>query len=134
MAGSSASPAASQGMFLEYAAEALYYSAFGLRPAEEASPREAGLLFYIAAAAKRHRRGGGSFARYSRIANEAARFKPAHAWAEGSLSPRSSFVGLSRHTAKHVIEFGVASRLRLSRDRGSEDPSDTLELPPRAQF
>ena len=39
--------AASQGKFLEYAAEELDDSAFGLHLAKEANPREAGLLFYV---------------------------------------------------------------------------------------
>ena len=39
--------AASQGKFLEYAAEALGDSAFGLHLAKQANPREAGLLFYV---------------------------------------------------------------------------------------
>ena len=41
----------------ECAAEALDDSAFGLRLAEMASPREAGLLFYVASAANELERG-----------------------------------------------------------------------------
>jgi Arabinose-binding domain of AraC transcription regulator, N-term len=43
--------AASQGKFLKYAAEAMDDGAFGLHLAEEANPREAGLLFYVTSAA-----------------------------------------------------------------------------------
>jgi hypothetical protein len=44
--------ATAQGRFLEYAAEAVDDSSFGLHLAEEANPREAGLLYYVASAAK----------------------------------------------------------------------------------
>jgi hypothetical protein len=44
--------ALAQGKLLEYAAEALGDSEFGLHLAEEANPREAGLLFYVASAAE----------------------------------------------------------------------------------
>ena len=106
--------AASQGMFLEYAAEAVDDSAFGLHLAEEASPREAGLLFYIAAAAKDIGEAVALFARYSRIANEAARFKPVRG--PKGIVAEIDFVGLSRHTAKHVIEFGVALTIKGLRE------------------
>ena len=43
--------AASQGKFLEYAAEAMDDGAFGLHLAKEANPRETGLLFYVTSAA-----------------------------------------------------------------------------------
>ena len=45
-------PAAAQSKLLELAAEALGDSAFGLQLAEQASPREAGLSFYVASAGK----------------------------------------------------------------------------------
>src|SRR6516164_7339319 len=44
---------AAQSTFLEYAAETSGDSAFGLHLAEQANPREAGLLFYVASAATR---------------------------------------------------------------------------------
>ena len=43
--------AAAQSKFLEYAAEALDDGALGLHLAEQANPREAGLMFYVASAA-----------------------------------------------------------------------------------
>ncbi len=67
--------AASQGKFLEYAAEAMDDSAFGLHLAEEANPREVGLLFYVTSAAYNIGEALTLFARYSRIVNEAARIK-----------------------------------------------------------
>jgi AraC-like DNA-binding protein len=106
--------AASQGKFLEYAAEAMDDSAFGLHLAKEANPRDAGLVFYVAAAAKNVGEAVALFARYSRIANEAARFKPMPG-REGLIA-EISFIGLSRHTAKHVIEFGVALTIKGLRE------------------
>ena len=106
--------AASQGKFLEYAAEALDDSAFGFHLAEEANPREAGLVFYVAAAARDVGEAVALFARYSRIANEAARFKPVHG-PEGIVA-EIDFVGLSRHTATHVIEFDVALTIKGLRE------------------
>jgi hypothetical protein len=103
--------AASQGKFLEYAAEALDDSAFGLHLAKEANPRQTGLLFYVTSAATNIEEALTLFGRYSRIANEAVRIKRAPA-REGLIA-EISFIGLSRHAAKHVTEFGVASRLRL---------------------
>ncbi len=92
--------AASQGKFLEYAAEAMDDSAFGLHLAAEANPREAGLLFYVTSAANNLGEALALFARYSRIANEAVRIKHAHG-PEGIVA-EISFIGLSRHTAKQV--------------------------------
>jgi AraC-like DNA-binding protein len=106
--------AASQGKFLEYAAEAMDDSAFGLHLAESANPREAGLLFYVTSAANNIGEALALFARYSRIANEAVRVKHAHA-SEGVVA-EISFIGLSRHTAKQVTEFGVAVTIKALRE------------------
>jgi AraC-like DNA-binding protein len=106
--------AASQGKFLEYAAEATDDSAFGLHLAEEANPREAGLLFYVTSAANNLGEALAFFARYSRIANEAVRIKPAHG-PEGIVA-EISFIGLPRHTAKQVTEFGVAVTIKALRE------------------
>jgi hypothetical protein len=57
---------ASQGKFLEFAAEAVDDGAFGLRLAEDANPREEGLLFYVTSAAPNIREALSLFARYSR--------------------------------------------------------------------
>jgi AraC-like DNA-binding protein len=106
--------AASQGKFLEYAAEAMDDSAFGLHLAEEANPREAGLLFYVTSAAHSIDDALALFARYSRIVNEAVRIKPAHA--QEGLIAEISFIGLPRHTAKQVTEFGVAATIKTLRE------------------
>ena len=106
--------AASQGKFLEYAAEAMDDGAFGLHLAAEANPREAGLLFYVTSAANNLGEALALFARYSRIANEAVRIKHAHG-PEGIVA-EISFIGLSRHTAKQVTEFGVALTIKTLRE------------------
>jgi hypothetical protein len=64
-----------QAKFLDYAAEAMDDSAFGLHLAEQADPRDAGILFYVASGAKDL---GGAltlFERYFRIVNEAVHLK-----------------------------------------------------------
>jgi hypothetical protein len=111
--------AASQGKFLEYAAEALDDSAFGLHLAKEANPREEGLLFYVTSAATDIEEALDLFARYSRIANEAVRIKPAHG-REG-LTAEISFIGLPRHTAKHVTEFGVGVTIKALREAAGQN-------------
>ena len=104
--------AASQGKFLEYAAEAMDDSAFGLHLAEEANPREAGLLFYVTSAANNLGEALAFFARYSRIANEAARFKPVHPRGRGSL-PRSVSLAFPGTRRSRLLNLASASRLRL---------------------
>ncbi len=105
--------AASQGKFLEYAAEAMDDSAFGLHLAEEANPREVGLLFYVTSAAYNIGEALTLFARYSRIVNEAARIKLVRA-PEGVVA-EIAFVGLSRHRVKQVTEFGIAATIKALR-------------------
>jgi AraC-like DNA-binding protein len=98
--------ATAQFKFFECVAEAIDDSAFGLRLAEEADPRAAGLLFYVMAAANDVGEALALFARYSRIVNEALHVKLVRA-SEGAVV-ETGFVGLSRHGAKQATEFGVA--------------------------
>src|SRR3984957_20013505 len=106
--------AASQAKFLEYAAEALSDSAFGLHLATQANPREAGLLYYVTSAATNVGEAMALFARYSRIADEAVQVK--HAGAREGLVAEFSFIGLPRHTAKQVTEFGVGVTIKALRE------------------
>jgi AraC-like DNA-binding protein len=106
--------AASQAKFLELAAEAVDDSAFGLHLAEDANPREEGLLFYVTSAAPNIREALSLFARYSRIANEAVRIK--HAQAQEGLIAEFSFIGLSRYAAKQATEFGVGVMIQALRE------------------
>jgi AraC-like DNA-binding protein len=106
--------AASQAKFLEFAAEAVDDVAFGLHLAEHTNPREEGLLFYVTSAAPNIREALALLARYSRIANEAVRIKHAHG-PEG-IVVEISFIGLPRHAARQVAEFGVAITMKGLRE------------------
>ena len=59
--------------FLEYAAEAMDDSAFGLHLARQIDPRDVGLYFYASSAARDLGEALALFSRYCRIANEAFR-------------------------------------------------------------
>jgi hypothetical protein len=62
--------ALAQGKLLEYAAAALGDSEFGLHLAEQANPREAGLLFYVASAAEHVEDALSLIARYCHMATK----------------------------------------------------------------
>ena len=68
-------PAVAQVKFLDYAAEAMNDSAFGLHLVEQTDPRDAGIYFYVASAAKDINEALALYARYFRIVNEAVRLK-----------------------------------------------------------
>jgi AraC-like DNA-binding protein len=105
--------AAAQGNFLEYAAEALNDGAFGLHVAEQTNPREAGLLFYVASAAKNLGEALALFERYFRIVNEAVNLKLTQA--PRGVVVEFNFVGLSRHRIRQNAEFGIAVILKALR-------------------
>ena len=111
--------ALAQGKLLEYAAEALSDDVFGLRLAEQANPREAGLLFYVASAAEDVGDALTLAARYCRIANEAVRLKLIRS-PEGMIV-EIRFVGLPRHFAWQNTEFAVASVVKALREMASRD-------------
>ncbi len=106
--------AASESKCLEYAAEAMDDSAFGLHLAEEANPREAGLPFYIASAANDIGEALALFARYSRIVNEAMRIKLVRA--PDGVVAEITFGDHSLHGAKQVTEFATAVILKGVRE------------------
>jgi AraC-like DNA-binding protein len=106
--------AAAQGKFLEYSAEALDDSAFGLHLAEEANPREAGLLYYVVSAARNLGEALAYLERYSRIVNEAVRLKLKPA--PNGVIAEVSFHGLSRHGIQQNVEFGIAVILKALRE------------------
>ena len=106
--------AAAQARLLEYAAEALHDPAFGFHLATKVNPREVGLLFYVASAAKDLGDAIELFARYLRIVNEAVRVK---------LTRRNSdfvvelhFVGVARFRAWQNAEFGIAVLVKSLRE------------------
>ena len=106
--------ASSQARLVEYAAEAVADTAFGLHLAQETDPREAGLLFYAISAGKDVREALALFARYSRIVNEAVRVAIVPQ-AEG-VTLTLNFVGVPRHRFKQNIEFAIAVVLKALRE------------------
>jgi AraC-like DNA-binding protein len=106
--------AAAQSKLLEYAAEALEDSAFGLHLAQQVNPREAGLLFYVASAAKNIGEALALYARYCRIVNEAVRVKLLQA--QRGAVVEFNIVGLSRHRIRQNVEFGIAAIVKGLRE------------------
>jgi AraC-like DNA-binding protein len=106
--------AASQSKLLEYVAEALDDSAFGLHLAQQANPREVGLLFYVASAAKDVGEAMALFARYGRIVNEAVRLKLLQS--QSGVLVEFTFVGVSRYRARQNAEFGIAAIVKGLRE------------------
>lgn len=106
--------AAAQGKLLEYAAEALQDSEFGLHLAQKANPREAGLLFYVASAAEDIGDALALAARYCRIVNEAVRLKLVRS-PEGMIV-EIKFAGLPRHFAWQNTEFIIAATIKGLRE------------------
>jgi AraC-like DNA-binding protein len=111
--------AAAQGKLLEYAAETLGDGALGLHLAQQSNPRQAGLLFYVASAAKTIGEALTLYARYCRIVNEAVRPKLTRS-PEG-MKVQLHFVGLPRHLARQNIEFMIAASIKGLREMAGRD-------------
>ncbi len=109
-----------QARFLEYSAEALDDATFGLHLAEEANPRDGGLLFY---AARNLGEAMALLARYFCIADESVRMKLAQQ-AEG-FKVDITFVGLSRHLLRQQTEFGIAMIVKAMRAASGYDVRPT---------
>jgi AraC-like DNA-binding protein len=90
--------------FLEYAAEAMDDSAFGLHLAKQIDPRDVGLYFYASSAARDLGEALALFSRYCRIANEA--FHLTQRSADAAIE--FEFVGLPRYASRHNMEYVVA--------------------------
>jgi NAD(P)-dependent dehydrogenase (short-subunit alcohol dehydrogenase family) len=90
--------------FLEYAAEAMNDSAFGLHLARQIGPRDVGLYFYAGSAARDLGEALALFSRYCRIANEAFRLTQRSA----DTAVEFELVGLPRYAARHNMEYVVA--------------------------
>jgi hypothetical protein len=112
-------PAMAQGKLLEYAAEALRDSEFGLHLAEEANPREAGLLFYVASAAQDVGDALALAARYCRIVNDAVRLRLSQS--PDGVIVETRFVGLPRHFAWQNTEFVIAALIKGLRKMAGRD-------------
>ena len=111
--------ALAQGKLLEYASEVLGDNEFGLHLAEQANPREAGLLFYVASAAEHVGDALALTARYCRIGNEAERLKINRS-PEGAIV-EITFVGLPRHFAWQNTEFVIAATIKALREMVGRD-------------
>jgi AraC-like DNA-binding protein len=111
--------AMAQGKLLEYAAETLKDSEFGLHLAQKANPREAGLLFYVASAAEDIGDALALAARYCRIVNEAVRLKLIRS-PEG-MTIEIKLVGVPRHFAWQNIEFIIANTIKGLREMAGRD-------------
>ncbi len=105
--------AAAQGKFLEFAAEVLKDNALGFHLAMQANPREAGLLFYIASAAKTVGEALTLIERYFRIVNEAVSLKLKRIPKGAVLEV--VFAALSRHQFQQNTEFGITVILKTLR-------------------
>ena len=90
--------------FLEYAAEAMNDSAFGLHLAGQIDWRDVGLYFYASSAARDLGEALALFSRYCRIVNEA--FRLTQRSADSAIE--FEFVGLPRYAARHNMEYVVA--------------------------
>ncbi len=112
-------PAANQGEFLEFAAEATGDPSFGLHLAEQANPRESGLLFYIASAAENLRETLPIFLRYSRLVNESLRLRLVRQ--PDSVIAEFSFVGVSQQRVRQNTEFWVGMIIKACRAMTGHD-------------
>src|SRR3984957_11866401 len=90
--------------FLEYAAEAMDDSAFGLHLAGQIDPRDVGLYFYTGSSARDLGEALALFSRYCRIANEAFRLTQRSA----DTAIEFEFAGLPRYASRHNMEYVVA--------------------------
>ena len=111
--------AMAEGKLLEYAAEALGDNEFGLHLAQQANPREEGLLFYVASAAEDIGDALALAARYCRILNEAMRLKLVRS-PEG-MTVEIKFVGLPRHFTWQNTEFRIAAMIKGLREMAGRD-------------
>jgi AraC-like DNA-binding protein len=105
---------ATQGSFLELAAEATDDSAFGLHLAEETDPRDAGILFYAMSGAKDISDALVLIERYFRIHNEAVRITSLQL-PEG-VAVETDFIGLPRHRFRQIAEFRIAVIVKALRE------------------
>jgi AraC-like DNA-binding protein len=111
--------AVGQSRLLDYAAEAIDDTAFGLHLAEEADPRNVGIFFYVASAAENLGEALALLARYSRIANEAVRVKLTAT--PVGLVVEIGFVGVPRPLGRQWSEFLMAVILRGLRELAGRD-------------
>jgi AraC-like DNA-binding protein len=106
-------PSAAQARLLEFAAEALHDPALGFHLATELDPRELGLVFYIASAAKDLGEAIALLGRYSRIVNEAIRVQMTRR--DSDLVIEVYVAGVPRFLAAQNAELAIAVILKSVR-------------------
>jgi AraC-like DNA-binding protein len=106
--------AAAQAKLLEFAAEALHDPALGFHLGAEVNPRELGLPFYVASAAKDLGEAIALLARYCRIINEAIRVQMTRR--NGDLVIEVHLVGVPRFLAAQNVELAIAVVLKSLRE------------------
>ena len=117
--------------FLEYAAEAMNDSAFGLHLARQIDPRDVGLYFYASSTARDLGEALALFSRYCRIVNEA--FRLTQRSADSAIE--FEFAGLPRYAARHNMEYvvaGIAAALRTM--SGRKRRPDESRVRPQPEF
>jgi AraC-like DNA-binding protein len=104
---------AAQARLLEFAAEALHDPALGFHLATEVNPRELGLVFYLASAAKNLGEAIALLARYCKVVNEAIRVQMTRG--SGDLAIEVHVVGVPRFLAAQYAELAIAFILKSLR-------------------
>ncbi len=108
-------PAEAEARLIELAARAAGNSAFGIRLAEGANPRDAGLIYYLFGAATTLRRALTLLARYIAIANAALAMRLSLP-PDADASLEVEYVGLRRQRLKHTAEYHLALVVQMMRD------------------
>ena len=117
--------------FLEYAAEAMDDSAFGLHLARQIDPRDVGLYFYAGSAARDLGEALALFSRYCRIVNEAFRLTQRSA----DTAIEFEFAGLPRYAARHNMEYVVAGIVGgIANDVRPQRRPDESRVRPQSEF
>jgi AraC-like DNA-binding protein len=102
-----------QSRFLDLAAEAAADHVFGLRLAERADARDAGILYYVVCGGRDVEQALKSLARYYRLANDAIRLKLTRTAGGGVFE--ADVHGIPVQTARQNVEFGFAVIIRALR-------------------
>jgi AraC-like DNA-binding protein len=100
--------------FLECAAQATSDTAFGLHLAERADPRDAGLIFYFAFAARNLAEAWRLLMGYSPIVDESIRLKLVRQ--DDGVVADIGFIGIPRHRARQLLEFWIGLFVKSARD------------------